>query len=177
MATSSSNVVVDQQQPQHKVFINFRGDELRLTFISHLQRALERERINVFIDTHERMGKGLENLFKRIKESKIAIVVLSSRYTESVWCLNELVTIKECVEAGTLVVFPVFYKVDIKTVREQRGSFGDSFRELVKFHPEREEPWKQALKFVTKMTGKRVEKNRYIFFFMKTLHIRILQQF
>ncbi|BAB11393.1 disease resistance protein RPS4 [Arabidopsis thaliana] len=161
MATSSSNVVVHQQQPppQHKVFINFRGAELRHKFISHLLKALERERINVFIDTRETMGTGLENLFQRIQESKIAIVVISSRYTESQWCLNELVKIKECVEAGTLVVFPVFYKVDVKIVRFLTGSFGEKLETLVLRHSERYEPWKQALEFVTSKTGKRVEEN------------------
>ncbi|XP_019097502.1 PREDICTED: disease resistance-like protein CSA1 [Camelina sativa] len=158
MASSSSNVDGDsnhQQQPQHQVFINFRGVQLRLNFMSHLRKALERHGINMFIDTQELMGKDLENLLQRIKESKIAIVVMSSRYTESKWCLNELVKIKECVEAGTLVVFPVFYKVDVRTLREQRGTFGDNFRELVKLHPEREEPWKQALKFLANKTGKK----------------------
>ncbi|XP_010494627.1 PREDICTED: disease resistance protein RPS4-like [Camelina sativa] len=157
MSVNTSSDIVEWP-PQHQVFINFRGKELRRNFISHLERALRKESINVFIDNHERMGRDLRILFTRIQESKIVVAVISSMYTESEWCLDELAKVKECVEAGTLEVFPVFYKVDVRTVREQRGTFGDNFRELVKLHPERDESWKQALEFVTTKKAKLVHE-------------------
>lgn len=90
--------------PQHQVFINFRGDELRNKFISHLVDALRRHTINVFTDREEQKGENINNLFKRIEESKIVIAVFSRRYTESRWCLDELVKMKECADLGKLKV-------------------------------------------------------------------------
>ncbi|ESQ39635.1 hypothetical protein EUTSA_v10000747mg [Eutrema salsugineum] len=121
---SSSDVKVGPE-----VFINFRGDELRKSFISHLYSRLRSEGINAFIDTDEGAGQELENLFKRIEESKIALAVLSSRYTESHWCLQELVKIKECSMKSegcnnNLFVIPIFYKLETSTVRELTGKFG-----------------------------------------------------
>lgn len=90
--------------PQHQVFINFRGDELRKNFISHLVEALQRSEINFFTDKQEKKGEDLSNLFNRIEESKIALAVFSKRYTESRWCLDELVKIKERADLGKLKV-------------------------------------------------------------------------
>lgn len=90
--------------PQHQVFINFRGDELRKNFISHLVEALQRNEINFFTDKQEKKGEDLSNLFNRIEESKIALAVFSKRYTESRWCLDELVKIKDRADLGKLKV-------------------------------------------------------------------------
>lgn len=90
--------------PQHQVFINFRGEQLRHNFVSHLVEALRRNAINVFIDNQELRGEDISILLKRIEDSRIAIVVFSSRYTESRWCLREAVKIKDCVEQGMLKV-------------------------------------------------------------------------
>ncbi|CAA7057318.1 unnamed protein product [Microthlaspi erraticum] len=68
--------------PQHQVFINFRGDELRNNFISHLVDAFQRNRINIFTDKQEKKGENISNLFKRIEESKIALAVLSKSSLE-----------------------------------------------------------------------------------------------
>ncbi|XP_048626995.1 disease resistance-like protein CSA1 [Brassica napus] len=77
--------------PHHQVFLNFRGEELRDGFVSYLETALKNAGINVFIDKNEMRGEDLTVLFRRIEESKIALVVFSRRYMESKWCLNELV--------------------------------------------------------------------------------------
>lgn len=120
----SSNVNVGPQ-----VFINFRGDELRKTFISHLHSRLKSDGINAFIDNDEDAGQDLNNLFKRIEKSEIALAVLSSRYTESHWCLEELVKMKECSMKdegcnNKLWVIPIFYKLETSTVAELEGDFG-----------------------------------------------------
>uniref|UniRef100_A0A1J3JNI6 ADP-ribosyl cyclase/cyclic ADP-ribose hydrolase n=1 Tax=Noccaea caerulescens TaxID=107243 RepID=A0A1J3JNI6_NOCCA len=154
---TSSNVV--HGPPQDQVFINFRGKEVRGNFASHLESALEREGINVFSDNHERMGKGLEIFYKRIEESKIAIAVISSLYTESKWCLNELVKIRECVKKKTLEVFPVFYKVNVDTVKRRKAEFGQNFDRLVKKDLTKFKPWRKALRFVTEIKGQVVDEN------------------
>ena len=37
-----------------------------------------------------------EELYRGIEESKISIIVFSKKYTDSSWCLDELVKIMEC---------------------------------------------------------------------------------
>lgn len=97
--------------PQHQVFINFRGDELRNYFISHLVDALQRNEINVFTDKKEKKCEDISNLFKRIEESKIAVAVFSKRYTESRWCLDELVKMKERADLGKLKVYDLCWVI------------------------------------------------------------------
>ncbi|KAG2323871.1 hypothetical protein Bca52824_006599 [Brassica carinata] len=129
--------------PQHQVFINFRGVELRNNFISHLVDALQRNKINVFTDREEQKGEAINNLFKRIEESKIAVAVFSRRYTESIWCLDEL-------------VFPIFYNVATHEVKLLEGDFGVHFRRLEREYrseQRRVEKWREALACVSGKIG------------------------
>lgn len=158
-ATCSSNVVYPT--PQHEVFINFRGEGLRYNFISHLTNTLREEGINVYTDNHATMGEDLTVFYERIKESKIAIAVISSLYTTSKWPLNELAKIKECVEEGTLVVFPVFYKVTVDTVKNQTSTFGENLNRLImETDRTNDSKWKTALTYVTKKKGVSVYERR-----------------
>ncbi|CAN8246049.1 unnamed protein product [Cochlearia groenlandica] len=130
--SSSSNKVGPE------VFINFRGAELRKSFISHLHSRLKRDGINAFIDSDEAPGQRLCNLFTKIEESKIALAVLSSRYTESHWCLEELVKMNECSmkfdqgcnNNNNLLVIPIFYKLKTSTVAKLEGKFGTNLWNL-----------------------------------------------
>ncbi|CAH8278287.1 unnamed protein product [Arabidopsis lyrata] len=145
-SSSSSNVSLISTRPQ--VFINFRGKELRKGFISFLVPALKDNNINVFIDDQEERGKYLTSLFDRMGESKIALVIFSEDYTESKWCLDELVQIKECMDQNKLRVIPIFYKLDPAVVKRLQGKFGDQFRDLeyrYKHKPERPQKWKEAV--------------------------------
>lgn len=121
------------------------------------------EGINYFIDEDEMRGEKLEKLFKTIEESSIAIVVISSKYTESEWCLNELAKIKECVEEERMRVFPVFYKVTVASVKDKKGNFRDY---LTKLSSDRKETWENALDFVTSRLGQTVDEKRYIHSFL-----------
>ncbi|VVB10060.1 unnamed protein product [Arabis nemorensis] len=151
VASSSSS---DQSPPQHQVFINFRGIQLRNGFVSHLAKALRKDGINVFIDSNETKGKDLTVFFSRIEESRIALAIFSSLYTESKWCLNELEKIKECVDLGKLEVIPIFYKVETDDVKNLKGVFGEQFWELAKTcKGEKLDKWREALKTVTKKLG------------------------
>ncbi|KAI5423017.1 hypothetical protein KIW84_046142 [Lathyrus oleraceus] len=117
----------------HDVFINFRGEDIRLGFISHLYTALKNAGVNVYIDRH--LPKGTElarELSQAIEGSHISIAVFSKRYAESSWCLNELKKIIECHRNHGQVVVPVFYDVDPSEVRHQNGDFGIYLRDTVK---------------------------------------------
>uniref|UniRef100_A0A0D3EEM2 ADP-ribosyl cyclase/cyclic ADP-ribose hydrolase n=1 Tax=Brassica oleracea var. oleracea TaxID=109376 RepID=A0A0D3EEM2_BRAOL len=100
------------------------------------------------------MGQRLDVLLTRIEGSKIALAIFSPKYTESNWCLKELVKINERMEQSKLVVIPIFYKVEPVTVKELKGEFGDKFRELVKsIDKKTKKKWKEALKSVPLSMG------------------------
>ncbi|CAI8608152.1 unnamed protein product [Vicia faba] len=107
----------------YDVFINFRGEETRHNIVSHLYVALSNAGINTFLD-NKNLTKGEElgpELMRAIEGSKISIVVLSVNYTNSSWCLNELLHIMECRKKYGQIVLPVFYgSVLIITTRDVR---------------------------------------------------------
>ncbi|XP_024004508.1 uncharacterized protein LOC18030889 [Eutrema salsugineum] len=109
-----------------QVFISFRGKGQRDKLVSFLKKQLERSDINFFMDENEVRGMPLTTLFERIRESSVALVFFSDKYPESCWCLDELVEIKKQMEKGSLVPFPIFYKVKAETIKRQTGCFGNS---------------------------------------------------
>ncbi|CAH8268268.1 unnamed protein product [Arabidopsis lyrata] len=150
---SSSQVKALPLPPQHQVFVNFRGEELRNSFVSHLRSALVRHGVNIFIDTNEQKGKPLHVFFERIEESRIALAIFSLRYTESKWCLNELVKMKECMDKGKLLIIPIFYKVKAYEVRYQKGRFGYVFKNLRNADVHQKNQWSEALSSVADRIG------------------------
>lgn len=69
-------------------------------------------KINVFTDEVEVKGRDLQNLFSRIEESRVAVAILPDRYTESSWCLDELVKMNDRIDQNKLIVIPIFYRLD-----------------------------------------------------------------
>ncbi|MCI28173.1 TMV resistance protein N, partial [Trifolium medium] len=68
---------------------------------------------------------------RAIGQSTISIVVLSTNYANSRWCMLELEKIMEIGRSKGLVVVPVFYEVDPSEVRRQKGQFGTQFEGLI----------------------------------------------
>ncbi|CAF1710801.1 hypothetical protein HID58_056756 [Brassica napus] len=145
--------------PRPQVFVNFRGKELRNGFVSHVVKALKDVRINVFIDSLERRGvETLEHLLKRIDESEMALAIFSDRYTESEWCLDELVRMYDRMKEGKLVVIPVFYRVSTDDVKNFRGEFGRQFTNTVRrkfgtIEAPSAQRWMIAVTSIASMTG------------------------
>ncbi|CAH2045637.1 unnamed protein product [Thlaspi arvense] len=138
----------------HQVFLNYRGEELRYSFVSHLTDAFERRGIDFFVDKYEQRGKDLKNLFVRIKESRIALAIFSTRYAESSWCMDELVKMKKLADKEKLQVIPIFYKVRVQDVRKQTGEFGDNFWTLAKASSgDQIKKWKDALECISDKMG------------------------
>ncbi|MCH97811.1 TIR-NBS-LRR RCT1 resistance protein [Trifolium medium] len=132
----------------YDVFLSFRGEDCRAKFISHLYTSLQNAGIYVFRDDDEiQRGDQISfSLLEAIGKSKISIVVLSSNYANSRWCLLELESIMESCRSSGLVVIPVFYEVDPSEVRHQTGKFGEVFENLISRVPvERKVNWKTAL--------------------------------
>ncbi|VVB07697.1 unnamed protein product [Arabis nemorensis] len=109
------------------VFLSFRGFDTRNNFTGHLQKALRLRGINSFIDDKLRRGDNLTALFDTIEKSKIAIIVFSTNYANSAWCLRELVKILECRDRNQQLVVPIFYKVAKSDVEKQKKSFAVPF--------------------------------------------------
>ena len=81
-----------------------------------------------FIDDQlNRRDEISESLVNAIKASAISVIIFSKHYASSRWCLDELAEIIECKKEHAQIVLPVFYRVDPLDVRNQKGSFGDSF--------------------------------------------------
>ncbi|KAH0869130.1 hypothetical protein HID58_076152 [Brassica napus] len=157
MASSSTPMVNGHPQERPQVFINFRGEELRKNFVSHLEDALKDEDINYFIDTMADPGDEMVNLFNHIEESKVALAVFSERYSESNWCLDELVKIMERVDEKKLRIFPIFFHVKVGDVKYQKGKFGENLRKGEGRDLCNMDKWKKALQSVSRIVGLRLE--------------------
>ncbi|PWA81475.1 NB-ARC domains-containing protein [Artemisia annua] len=149
----------------YDVFMSFRGEDTRTSFASHLYDALIRNDIITYKDdmTLEIGNPIASKLPEAIEASRIAIVVLSSNFATSKWCLEEIAKIVECMEQGKLIVIPVFYHVDPSDVRCQRKCFEQGFSDH-EANPEiaqqSVEIWRDAFRKVGALSGLHVTPNR-----------------
>ncbi|KAB2596586.1 protein suppressor of npr1-1 [Pyrus ussuriensis x Pyrus communis] len=154
MAASSSSSGL---RWKYHVFINFRGEDTRKGFVSHLNKALRHKPINTFIDSEElRKGDRLSELLTAIRESRLSLVVFSKNYAYSTWCLKELVEIMECHHTKNQIVVPIFYEVDPSDIRKLKGSFAEAFdRHEGHSNANMEEmrSWRSALTGATNLSG------------------------
>ncbi|XP_070665684.1 disease resistance protein RPV1-like [Malus domestica] len=153
MASSSSSV----PDWKYDVFLNFRGEDTRKTFIGHLYKALVQNSINTFIDAEKlRKGKDLSQLLTAISDSRLSVVVFSQNYASSTWCLKELVQILQCMDHQKQIVIPIFYQVDPSHVRKIEGSFEKAFSKH-EHDPnadmEEVERWRSALQRAPNLCG------------------------
>ncbi|KAK2432868.1 disease resistance protein RPV1 [Trifolium repens] len=121
------------QPKMYDVFLSFRGEDSRAKFMSHLYSSLQNAGIHVFRDDDgiQRGDQISISLLRAIGQSRISIIILSSNYANSRWCMLELVKIMEIGRTRGLVVMPVFYDVNPSEVRHQDGQFGKAFKDLI----------------------------------------------
>ncbi|PRQ33684.1 putative TIR domain-containing protein [Rosa chinensis] len=167
---SSSFASSSNTQWEYDVFLSFRGEDTRKSFTDHLYAALDREGISTFRDDEELdRGQAISsNLLKAIQVSRIALVVISRNYACSIWCLDELTTIVECMEDRGQRVFPIFYDVDPSEVRKQTIWFGQAFvvhEQRLKDDLEKDkvQKWRAALTQVANLSGFHLQ-DRYVAF-------------
>ncbi|GJX66529.1 Toll/interleukin-1 receptor domain-containing protein [Tanacetum coccineum] len=115
------------------IFLSFRGEDTRKTFVDHLYTALEQRHIRTYKDdiTLPRGESVGPALLKAIQESRHAVIIFSKNYADSSWCLDELVHIMKCRAENGLIVMPVFYDVDPSDVRKQKRDFGEAHESMV----------------------------------------------
>ncbi|KAL0887626.1 hypothetical protein Bca101_011609 [Brassica carinata] len=139
----------------HDVFPSFCGGDVRKNFLSHLLVKLESKGISPFVDNNIERGQSIgPELKQAIRESRVAIVLLSPNYASSSWCLDELVEIMSCRERDQQTVITIFYGLDPSDVRNQTGAFGEAFNKTCVGRTEGvKEAWKKALEDVANIAG------------------------
>ncbi|XP_065628309.1 disease resistance protein RUN1-like [Quercus suber] len=155
----------------YDVFLSFCGVDTRNNFTDHLHAALRQKGIIAFRDGEKlERGKSISpELLIATEDSRFAIVILSTSYASSKWCLAELAKILECMKQNTLTILPVFYHVNPSDVRNQMGILAardQSFAEAFAKH-ERDprvkiedlQAWKAALKEVGNIAGWHVQQH------------------
>ncbi|XP_042754375.1 disease resistance protein RPV1 isoform X1 [Lactuca sativa] len=151
MASSSTSSV--HKSFKYDVFLSFRGEDTRKSFIDHLYYALQQKNISTYKDD-ERIEKGKrisDELMESIEDSKFFIIVFSKKYASSSWCLNELLKIMECHKSTEHTVYPVFYDVEPSEIRNQTGAVGEAFARHEK--EEAAGKWRKALKEAADVAG------------------------
>ncbi|XP_010533359.1 PREDICTED: probable disease resistance protein RPP1, partial [Tarenaya hassleriana] len=144
----------------YDVFPSFSGEDVRRTFLSHVHEEFERKGIFTFKDNGIARSRSIgPELERAIRESRIAIVVLSRNYASSSWCLNELLQIMEQRRSAGQTVMTVFHQLDPSDVRKQIGEFGKAFKKTcVGKSSEDKQRWKNALTEVSNIAGEHSEK-------------------
>ncbi|CAN1176197.1 Disease resistance protein RPV1 [Linum perenne] len=116
-ASSSSSSPSDHSPPytgewEYNVFLCFRGEDTRNGFTSHLMAALSDKQVRTFIDDKLPKTESIDNLISILETSALSVVVFSERFADSIWCLEEVVTIARRMEKFGHRVLPIFYTVD-----------------------------------------------------------------
>ncbi|XP_057728075.1 disease resistance protein Roq1-like isoform X2 [Arachis stenosperma] len=141
---------------RYDVFLSFRGPDVRNNFVAHLFERLERRGIFTFKD-NVRLQRGNEvstELRDAIRDSRLAILVFSSNYPKSWWCLQEMSTIADLHRKKKQIVVPVFYHVPSSNVRRQAGPYLDHFNLQQSRYPEETiNKWKTDMTYLSNVYG------------------------
>ena len=159
--SSSSSTFSSLSNPEFKydVFLSFGGKDTRKNFTDHPYTALNGNGITTCKDDEE-LDRGRDispELLQAIEESRFSMIVLSTNYAVSTWCLDELVHILECMKPRNSVI-PIFYCVDPSVVRHQTDSYAIAFSEHEENYNksqqmEKLKRWRFALTAVANLSG------------------------
>ena len=157
-ASSSSFSGVDPSPCKYDVFISFRGGDTRHNFTGHLYSALCRNQVKTYIDEISlQKGDDISRaLPKAIEESAISIIIFSTNYATSTWCLDELLHILKCKREKSQIVLPIFLGVDPSYIQKQTGSYGDAFvkhEQRINNTKDKVQEWRQALIEASGLSG------------------------
>ncbi|KAK7313175.1 hypothetical protein VNO77_37657 [Canavalia gladiata] len=141
------------------VFISFCGKDTGGSFASALYTTLTDA--GVFVYRHDdsivRKDEQISvSVLKAIEASRISIIVFSTNYADSSWCLQEMEKIMECRKTKGQKIVPVFYGVNPFDVRNQRGMFGKAFENLMRRmlgEEDKVSSWRDAFDEACKISG------------------------
>ncbi|MED6119001.1 hypothetical protein PIB30_007891 [Stylosanthes scabra] len=166
-SSSSSSLLNAPCRIKYDVFISFRGEDIRTSFLSHLRKELHRNYIDFFLDD-EKIHPGDDissTLLHAIEESSTSLVIFSENYASSTWCLNELVKVVECMKQHQRILIPVFYSVVPSDVRHQNNSFKEAFdkhQRRLKGDIAKVQSWRSALKEASNLSGFHYPSSKYL---------------
>ncbi|KAL8252447.1 hypothetical protein R6Q59_036140 [Mikania micrantha] len=158
MASSSSSfhsAPSSSQSCKYDVFLSFRGEDTRKTFVDHLYFSIKQHLIHVYKDD-DTLPRGEiidQSLFEAIEESRIAVIIFSKHYADSSWCLDELAHVMKCKNERELIVIPIFYDVEPTEVRKQKRKFGEAFAKQEEMNVTKAEKWRKTLVDVSNIAG------------------------
>lgn len=120
-SSSCSSYPLYPSYPNYDVFLNHRGPDLKETFAKDLYRALNSRGLRVFLDKPEmQVGHQITpQIESAIRVASVQVAIFSETYTESKWCLNELVLMADCLIKHTAAIIPVFYDVKPSDVQNK----------------------------------------------------------
>ncbi|XP_059063661.1 probable disease resistance protein RPP1 isoform X3 [Cryptomeria japonica] len=150
---------VRQEKPSflkpYNVFISHHGPDTKNTLASFIYHSFSERGVNVFINTEEFVGgKDMpSSISEAISTSSVRIAILSPKYAESHWCLEEL----HLMQNTSATFIPVFYEVppgNLLQLRNNKGIYEKAFRELEReLGSDRIVKWKEALFKVSNISG------------------------
>lgn len=121
----------------YDVYLSFCAKDTT-SFVSGIYKALASDAETVVFWDDERLESDdhviASSTLNAIEDCKIAIIVFSKNYTNSIWCLKELEKITECCQrtTGGLIVLPFFYDGIYPSYESlQRNNYGGGFHHLV----------------------------------------------
>ncbi|KAJ8759129.1 hypothetical protein K2173_004136 [Erythroxylum novogranatense] len=154
MASCSSSLA--SHRLKYDVFLNFRGEDTRRGFTSHLY-ALRQKALQTFFDDDglKRGEEIAQSLPRAIQDSTVAILVFSKDYASSRWCLDELAEIMECHRSHGQIVIPVFYEVNPSHLRKLSDDVAAAFvkHEQNPMNAHKIPRWKDALIKAASLSG------------------------
>eukprot|EP01018_Ginkgo_biloba_P005109 Gb_04246 [translate_table: standard] len=112
---------------QYDVFINHRGPDVKNTLADTLYEFLKSAGVRAFLDREElQRGEVLNNtIADAISNASVHIAILSKRYCESSWCLDELC---DMIKTGAMII-PVYFDVSPDDCRFiEKGHFAEAFK-------------------------------------------------
>ncbi|KAL8240035.1 hypothetical protein R6Q59_013390 [Mikania micrantha] len=141
----------------YDVYVSFRGQDIRKSFMDHLFKNFKQKGIHAFRDYND-LVRGEEissQLYKAIEESRFLIVIFSKNYASSSWCLRELVKILDCKEKvkAKHEIQIIFYDVKPDVVRKQTGSYAEAFAKHEILNITDVANWKEALTSAANLSG------------------------
>ncbi|KAL4293217.1 hypothetical protein HN51_043695 [Arachis hypogaea] len=156
--SNNSEECVDshKQVYRYDVFLSFRGPDVRNNFVDHLFERLTKKGIFTFKDNVRlKRGKRVKpELMDAIRDSRLAIVVFSSTYPTSTWCLDEMSAIADLHRQEKQIVVPVFYGITSSDVGREGGPYDVHFNsEQYSKIPNRVDRWKFDAKYLAKAYG------------------------
>eukprot|EP01018_Ginkgo_biloba_P036643 Gb_29041 [translate_table: standard] len=155
---------------KYRVFLSFRGPDVRKSLVDHLYLSLFTAGIHTFIDS-EKLEKGHDiglSLEEAIGNSDIYIPIFSTNYAYSPWCLEELSLM--CSHISTFEsnhkLIPLFYNVEPSDVRypDTLSAYAKAFQKYStqgRYNTDTINRWKDALNEASSLSGWSLKDTTY----------------